>query len=674
MTLDNNYSTINRLTKTFNISQDAISTPRTIVKLLSSEYADGITAGDVIHYDTSTTQFIKSIANSSPNAEVFGIVESRNSDGSIFVVTNGSITISTNRLVNISGANTGGNDIYFLSGTSAGFLQNCGPTFSQFIIKPIYQIAPHGIYTGVVRNYIGYAGSVANTPTPEAGEKVVAFSQDMTKAVVYNPATLSLCVKNCSFSSNVITTSFFIDFQLVTAIPGSDTVDYLGTSNYDVKISNDGLHVMIFAKHTNKIYHLSVKESASDKFKLKKIITVNATGTAEDKLWACDDELTCMTVSTRSLTRLPSDFDHKNTTQNVSSKISYYRRSVATFGDQYRWRKVHENHAFGYCDSKPNSFSGSLVDSLGFTPGIFRTNSLKCTGKNFTISTICLVQDQIAYKSKVTGYHELKYSVLDKTVGITLTTLVTGINGPNVSTTIPSQSPLIFFGNDLTLLRGNSSADTANTRSYKCGYGVKNYRILHKKNNYYYEDFSYRDSSGLEYFALKAHGATFQEFSEYSRKNFINFAPSSILEAPDSTNIDANVSSSCSTNNDLYFAFKYGNEITVFKFPFLSSDGFQSFKYFDFDGTNTVPSPSGYGRILFDSALSLNTFNIFASDSRFFLSDSAKTVVSNGARINTTNFDKANFYNTANGEFFHVDNILHKFNSTQNIFDIVTIG
>jgi hypothetical protein len=72
---------------------------------------------------------------------------------------NGSINISDTNLVNLpldpTGA-SGGNDIYFLSGTTAGALQNLVPSDINHVIKPIYQRAPHGTYSGSVVNYSGY--------------------------------------------------------------------------------------------------------------------------------------------------------------------------------------------------------------------------------------------------------------------------------------------------------------------------------------------------------------------------------------------------------------------------------------------------------------------------------------------------------------------------------------
>lgn len=120
--------------------------------------AAGITGGDVIRYDVIAAGYTRSVATDLAQSEVFGIVESVNPDGSINVVTYGSINYPADRLINISGANYGGNDIYFLSDNFPGRLQNIAPSRIGYVVKPVYQIAPHAnLYTGSVVNYVGYS-------------------------------------------------------------------------------------------------------------------------------------------------------------------------------------------------------------------------------------------------------------------------------------------------------------------------------------------------------------------------------------------------------------------------------------------------------------------------------------------------------------------------------------
>lgn len=119
--------------------------------------APGLTAGDVIYYDVVLAGYTRSIATALNTSEVFGIIESINQDGSIDVVTYGSINYPTNRLLNIEGPNFGGNDVYFLSDNFPGRLQNLAPNTVGYIVKPVYQTAPHSPnFTGSVVNYVGY--------------------------------------------------------------------------------------------------------------------------------------------------------------------------------------------------------------------------------------------------------------------------------------------------------------------------------------------------------------------------------------------------------------------------------------------------------------------------------------------------------------------------------------
>lgn len=130
---------------------------RLICNLTSGSYAPGITAGDAIYYNVAGASYYKSQADDQVRAEVFGVVETYNSDGSLSVVISGSIALD-NAVLADSGLNglSGGKDIYFLSGLTAGKLVDVAPTEVGHIVKPVYQKSPHGSYSGIVQNYIGY--------------------------------------------------------------------------------------------------------------------------------------------------------------------------------------------------------------------------------------------------------------------------------------------------------------------------------------------------------------------------------------------------------------------------------------------------------------------------------------------------------------------------------------
>lgn len=122
-------------------------------------YGGGISAGNPVYYDVLGVTWAKSIANDYAKAEVFGIVESI-TGLTATVVMSGSIKLPSTNMFSIGTGGSGGNDIWFLSGTTAGAVQNTGPTLSGTIVKPIYYEAPHSFsgitFTGTVVNYIGY--------------------------------------------------------------------------------------------------------------------------------------------------------------------------------------------------------------------------------------------------------------------------------------------------------------------------------------------------------------------------------------------------------------------------------------------------------------------------------------------------------------------------------------
>jgi len=126
--------------------------------LVSIPYVSGLTLGQVVRYDVSTSGYTASKANLAENSEVFGVIESYDSASNKFnTVIYGSISIDSSKLADMgSGGGSGGNDIYFLSDQTAGGLQNLAPTNLEHIVKPVYQISPHGSYTGVIVNYLGY--------------------------------------------------------------------------------------------------------------------------------------------------------------------------------------------------------------------------------------------------------------------------------------------------------------------------------------------------------------------------------------------------------------------------------------------------------------------------------------------------------------------------------------
>ena len=147
------------------------------IPLSSSDYTieSGITAGDAIRYDVtddSNKQYKRSLADGPENAEVVGVVESIDDD-SLNVVIFGQINFP-GEFTNATPAGTpegasGGNDIYFLSPTVAGGIQNIAPFEQTQVVKPVLQKMDAGANNAVVLNYIGYSigGEIAATSSTD---------------------------------------------------------------------------------------------------------------------------------------------------------------------------------------------------------------------------------------------------------------------------------------------------------------------------------------------------------------------------------------------------------------------------------------------------------------------------------------------------------------------------
>jgi len=158
----------------------------------------GVTGGDVIFYDVrassvSENKFTKAQANSPSTSEVFGIIETVDSSTNYAnIIISGLIEYPEDRLnyMEDAGGNTsgleGGNDVFFLSGMTAGELQNLAPTTQTWITKPLLSITSINHYNSVVLNYIGYevGGAVAgeDLSSPPVGS-IVYVPTDMVSEI-----------------------------------------------------------------------------------------------------------------------------------------------------------------------------------------------------------------------------------------------------------------------------------------------------------------------------------------------------------------------------------------------------------------------------------------------------------------------------------------------------------
>ena len=728
MSLDNNYSTINKQQKIISIDDSNYGTSRIIVNIKNFDYNENIVIGDVIRYDALNMQYVKSIANTPQDSEVFGIVESINPDQSLNVVVNGSITIDSSRLINVIGANTGNNDIYFLSGTSAGYLQNCGPTFNGYVIKPIYQKGPHGQFTGLVRNYIGY--KKPDQPPPYA-ERLVAVSDDGSKGLYY--ITPSNIFKFVSFTYSTNIQSTFLNY---ISSPLA-----LNQNTKDIKISNDGNHILIFDKTLKNIYYLHLNNSILE---LKAQIPLDISGISENLIWAADDELTSFTISTRALSRLAETYDFRITSHDSCSRILYFKRNVNS-NIPYYWRQIGEQHAFGHCDYGPLEVSqtpgyvdgGLTDDDLELSSGVHRTCDLYCKNKNYALSTFCLGSDQIDYKTKTTGYYT-KYQFLQfdplKYIDNYYRFATRFDSSELLTTQTSTRSP--FFKD----FAPNQNYDNNINRFFKCNFGIKSFRIHKKINNYYYEDFSHAQNTGIEFqrpflqsINLVTNSSITPELailSELSSKTVsqlsFTYPPTGIVPT---FSQDALWSSTSCTENILVFAFLYRykntsnnlekKNLVVIKLPFDSYDGKNVFRYFMESSfySGIVPSMTGFGLIsnflttastpvsneYFIASLSqtpsgsiespnlinqttlttpnidqLTTFKIFTSDNRYFLCTDNNVIVwtySSGTYVvRNINLKNSNFYIISGVEYFLSNEIMYFYNTSTEQFEQKTIG
>ena len=613
----------------------SIPSSRLLIKLPLSSFDSGITGGDVVRYDTTSLKYKKAISDNSANSEIFGIAESVNSDGSLNVVINGSIIYPENKLVNLSvsgdNVNLGSNDIYFLSGNTAGLLENI-VTSDKIVIKPIFQKAPHGSYTGIVRNYLGYKQGNLGTVVVEENEFFLSFSDDLTKLITISEELNKLFVYSISYSSLTFTATLLdsINFSNLTG----DAIEFdLETS--DAKVSNNGYDILIFTKQNNKIFHINRQST----IQLKAQIDADLTGNAVDKLWAVDDELSSMALSTVAMNRDPDPDDMKLTSRDISSRIKYLRRSPDA-KNKFNWKIVNENTAPGFLLSNPMPPT-PRQDSLAQALGVFRTNNIKCKGKHYVLSTKCLIQDQINYKSCVNGPRSSKYnnSVFNYmglfsipsqykiaqdfdtddtpiyTNNIVKDHLIFNIQPTWIVSTTSIFSATNIDQPSITNEILTSFQDDPNNKKYKCYFGIKNFKILNKNGNKYLDDPSCLSPASFAYY----HPIEFRE--GHYKNEFGSFYPSGITYLTKLTPQEKNTNRTTATDynqeamwssisvNDSFFiiGLLYNStnttnnnsckKVVIAKFPLNSYENDGVFDYFQYSTkyNSVIPDPANYG-------------------------------------------------------------------------------
>jgi hypothetical protein len=185
------------------------SASRTIAEIPTNS---GFSAGNVVFYNITGSTWAKSSAAADNTSEVFGVIEST-TGLTATVVTQGSVNIPNTMLHDMgSNGGSGGNDIWFLSGTTSGHMQNLAPTTVGNIIKPVYYAYPHefngATFSGLVVNYIGYSVSSATSSTTTS---TTAVGSIFASPILVTGNTVTSVGK--SVSTNLA--NFYINHQLI---------------------------------------------------------------------------------------------------------------------------------------------------------------------------------------------------------------------------------------------------------------------------------------------------------------------------------------------------------------------------------------------------------------------------------------------------------------------------
>jgi hypothetical protein len=187
------------------------SASRTIAEIPTNS---GFSAGNVVFYNITGSTWAKSSAAADNTSEVFGVIEST-TGLTATVVTQGSVNIPDTMLHDMgSNGGSGGNDIWFLSGTTSGHMQNLAPTAVGNIIKPVYYAYPHefngATFSGLVVNYIGYSVSSATSSTTAATTAVGAVG-----SIFASPILMLGNVVSGTYSTTTSLVNLYINRQII---------------------------------------------------------------------------------------------------------------------------------------------------------------------------------------------------------------------------------------------------------------------------------------------------------------------------------------------------------------------------------------------------------------------------------------------------------------------------
>ena len=189
------------------------SASRTIAEIPTNS---GFSAGNVVFYNITGSTWAKSSAAADNTSEVFGVIEST-TGLTATVVTHGSVNIPDTMLHDMgSNGGSGGNDIWFLSGTTSGHMQNLAPTAVGNIVKPVYYAYPHefngATFSGLVVNYIGYSvSSVTSSTTTSTTTSTTAVGSIFASPILMTGNT----VNGNGLSTATSLTNLYINRQII---------------------------------------------------------------------------------------------------------------------------------------------------------------------------------------------------------------------------------------------------------------------------------------------------------------------------------------------------------------------------------------------------------------------------------------------------------------------------
>ena len=189
------------------------SASRTIAEIPTNS---GFSAGNVVFYNITGSTWAKSSAAADNTSEVFGVIEST-TGLTATVVTHGSVNIPDTMLHDMgSNGGSGGNDIWFLSGTTSGHMQNLAPTAVGNIVKPVYYAYPHefngATFSGLVVNYIGYSvSSVTSSTTTSTTTSTTAVGSIFASPILIAGNT----VRADGLSTSTSLTNLYINGQII---------------------------------------------------------------------------------------------------------------------------------------------------------------------------------------------------------------------------------------------------------------------------------------------------------------------------------------------------------------------------------------------------------------------------------------------------------------------------